>query len=145
MPIRPENKALYPKDWKQIRARIQERAGDKCELCGVKNHAWGYRDKDGVFSDISNYGSLQLVENGVVVKISAEVNRINQARLVSNLGYKIIRIICTVMHLNHDPRDNRDENLKFGCQKCHNNYDKDFRAENRKKNKLLKPNAEAVK
>lgn len=31
MPIRPENRARYPKDWKQIRARILERAGNRCE------------------------------------------------------------------------------------------------------------------
>lgn len=39
MPISPENKARYPKDWKQIRERIRTRAGDKCEWCGVANHA----------------------------------------------------------------------------------------------------------
>jgi hypothetical protein len=31
MPIRPENKARYPKDWKVITAGIRERAGDQCE------------------------------------------------------------------------------------------------------------------
>ncbi len=37
MPIRPENKARYPSDWKAISRRIRERAGDKCEACGVEN------------------------------------------------------------------------------------------------------------
>jgi hypothetical protein len=32
MPIRPENKARYPKDWKQISLRIRERAGWRCEF-----------------------------------------------------------------------------------------------------------------
>ena len=31
MPIRPENKARYPKDWRQISVRIRERAGNRCE------------------------------------------------------------------------------------------------------------------
>ena len=31
MPIKPENRARYPKDWKQIRERILERAGNACE------------------------------------------------------------------------------------------------------------------
>lgn len=31
MPIKPENAARYPKHWKQIRARILERAGNACE------------------------------------------------------------------------------------------------------------------
>ena len=37
MPIRAENKARYPKDWRAISARIRERAGNKCEGCGVAN------------------------------------------------------------------------------------------------------------
>ena len=31
MPIKPENRARYPKDWREIRARILDRAGDRCE------------------------------------------------------------------------------------------------------------------
>lgn len=30
----------YPPDWKQRRARILKRAGNKCEDCGVKNHSY---------------------------------------------------------------------------------------------------------
>lgn len=39
MPIRPENKARYPKDWKQISLRIRERAGWRCEYVDAN----GYR------------------------------------------------------------------------------------------------------
>lgn len=39
MPIRPENKARYPKDWKQISQRIRfERAENKCKQCGAENY-----------------------------------------------------------------------------------------------------------
>lgn len=31
MPIKPENKARYPKEWPQIRERIKTRSGNKCE------------------------------------------------------------------------------------------------------------------
>lgn len=31
MPIRPENRARYPKDWKSISLRVRERAGNRCE------------------------------------------------------------------------------------------------------------------
>lgn len=35
MPIRPENRARYPKDWKAISLRIRfERAGGRCECTG---------------------------------------------------------------------------------------------------------------
>lgn len=46
MPIRPENKKRYPKNWKQIRQQILERAGNKCEFCGVENHTLRYRGTD---------------------------------------------------------------------------------------------------
>jgi len=39
VPIKPENLARYPKDWKQIRSRILERAQNRCEQCGVENGA----------------------------------------------------------------------------------------------------------
>ncbi|MDO5329029.1 MAG: HNH endonuclease signature motif containing protein [Coriobacteriia bacterium] len=44
MPILKENRHRYPKNWKQIRADILERAGNKCEFCGIENHSinsWG--------------------------------------------------------------------------------------------------------
>lgn len=31
MPIRPENRARYPKDWRQIVERIRARSGNHCE------------------------------------------------------------------------------------------------------------------
>lgn len=31
MPIAPENRARYPKDWKAIVERVRERSGDRCE------------------------------------------------------------------------------------------------------------------
>ncbi len=33
MPIRPENRARYPKDWKAISLSIRERARWRCEWC----------------------------------------------------------------------------------------------------------------
>jgi len=31
MPVKPENRARYPKDWRQIVASIRERSGNRCE------------------------------------------------------------------------------------------------------------------
>ena len=42
------------------------------------------------------------------------------------------RVVLTTAHLNHDPSDYRDENLKALCQACHNRYDAAKRAANRK-------------
>lgn len=50
MPIRPENKKRYPKNWKQIRASILQRAGNCCEFCGVENYSRiEKRDDEGRF------------------------------------------------------------------------------------------------
>jgi 5-methylcytosine-specific restriction endonuclease McrA len=37
MPIRVENRALYPADWKAISRAIRDRAGNVCEQCGAIN------------------------------------------------------------------------------------------------------------
>lgn len=37
MPIRPENKSRYPKDWKQISLQVRVAAGNRCEVCGAEN------------------------------------------------------------------------------------------------------------
>ena len=47
MPIRSENKDRYPKNWKQIREHILERAGNRCECCGVENHTYRLNPKTG--------------------------------------------------------------------------------------------------
>lgn len=47
MPIKPENKKRYPKNWKQISEYIRfNRAQNKCEVCGVPNYAIGYRHNE---------------------------------------------------------------------------------------------------
>lgn len=111
MPIKAENKKLYPKNWKEIRQRILERAGNKCEFCGVENHAVGYRNKDGEF-----------VES---IGIQQEADELD--------GEKLFKIVLTVAHLDHDPTNNDLSNLRALCQKCHNNYDKEHRKETRKR------------
>lgn len=47
MPIKPENKHRYPKNWKQIRADILARANNRCEFCGIENYAYRLNPKTG--------------------------------------------------------------------------------------------------
>lgn len=122
MPIKPENKKLYPKNWKQISEYIRfERAKNKCEVCGVENYAMGYRVK-GKFHTVKeceesmdNYGE-DLLEDIPMEQMP-------------------IKIILTVAHLDHNPENNDLKNLKAMCQKCHNNYDIGHRKETRKKSR----------
>lgn len=39
-------------------------------------------------------------------------------------------VVLTVAHLNHDPRDNRPDNLRAWCQRCHLHHDREHHATN---------------
>lgn len=103
MPIRPENKARYPRDWKTVVVpRIAKRSGNRCECtgqCGI-NHGLT-PESDGV--------RCQARHGGVI----------DDSLAVEDWRY----VVLTVMHLNHQPEDCSDKNLLHGCQGCHNRYD----------------------
>ena len=48
------------------------------------------------------------------------------------------KVVLTVAHLNHDPMDCRDENLKALCQRCHLTYDAKHHAKNAAKTRYHK-------
>lgn len=97
----------YPPNWKtEIRPAILKRANDCCEFCGVRNGTTVYRQR-------------------------AKRNR-GQSSSYTNITST--KIVLTVAHLNHDVTDNRPENLRALCQKCHLDYDKEHHRETRKKN-----------
>lgn len=104
-PIRPENRARYPRDWKQIRAQILLRAGNRCEClgeCGLHR---------------TNPGPRRCEE------------RHDQPAEWANGN-----VVLTIAHLNHTPEDNRPENLKAMCQRCHLRYDGPHHAQSRRDN-----------
>ena len=43
------------------------------------------------------------------------------------------KVVLTVAHLDHDTANNSFFNLKAMCQKCHNNYDSQYRRQNRRR------------
>lgn len=118
MPIKPENAHRYPPDWPQIVERIKRRAGNRCEQCGVANHALGGRLRDGTFlrAEAKEERMLGLAwpSAGEHWWCSGEGRR---------EWLRIIRIVLTVAHLNHEPEDCRDENLRALCQRCHLRHD----------------------
>jgi 5-methylcytosine-specific restriction endonuclease McrA len=114
MPIKPENKKLYPKNWKEIREKILKRANNCCEFCGLPNHIEGYRTFNGKFISCNDVQFLRKKQ-----------------------PFKKIKIVLTIAHLDHNPQNNEPSNLRALCQKCHNNYDIEHRKETRRKTKLL--------
>ena len=109
MPIRPENKARYPKDWKDISQRIRKRAKRRCECygeCGID-----HRDEMATTHgpEYANY------ERNWPDRCSA---RNHEAHPLTGS-----KVILTVAHLDHTPENCDDDNLKAMCQRCHNRYD----------------------
>lgn len=105
MPIRPSERARYPKDWKAISVRIRERSATidapegRCECmgeCGL--HEWG--------RCVEVQGKPAFFAKG--------------------------KIVLTVAHLDHTPENCGDENLKAMCQRCHLRYDREHHAETAK-------------
>ena len=114
MPIRPENKHRYPADWRKVRGRILDRAGHRCEWCGVPNYAIGGRLSDG-----SCLTALGVPKPGEWAPCG---NGSTTERL------RIIRIVLTIAHLDHQPENCDRENLRALCQQCHIRYDEPMKA-----------------
>ncbi len=99
MPIKPENKARYPKEWRAISFRIRfERAEGRCEF------------------------------------IERETGLRCEARHGQPHPFTKSIVVLTTAHLDHQPENCDDENLRAGCQRCHLRYDAEHHSANRKAN-----------
>jgi len=111
----PIDYSKYPKDWKtRIRPDILRRAKNRCEFCLVKNYSLIHRYGTGL-------NDWEYWPEGM------------ESEAWSIDGKKAIKVVLTIMHLDHDITNNCYSNLAAGCQKCHNKYDAPYRAKNRKK------------
>lgn len=100
MPVKPENKARYPANWEAIREQILERAGHRCEWCGIPNHVYRRNRDDTWTEDPLQADTWTTVDEEAVAYI-----------------------VLTVAHLDHQPENNDPRNLRALCQRCHNRYD----------------------
>lgn len=117
----------YPKDWKTvIRPRILERANNCCEFCTknnqkVRNRTLGFRGENDAWNEIE-------------VSMQGDVD----AEDAQDMGYKLIQIVLTIAHIDHDITNNSDDNLAALCQRCHNRLDIKDRVKNRKETLRIK-------
>ncbi len=112
MPIRPEWRHLFQgPEWAAIRARILERAGNRCEQCGKPNYVKLQVMRGGYWFDAATNAWRDC---------TGESNAFCWPDLRPHRHRTIytVRCVLTVAHLNHDPRDNHDENLRALCQHC---------------------------
>lgn len=120
MPIKPENRNRYPKNWPQIRSAILERAGNTCEKCKVPNRT---RIARGAGKDEGTY----MLDSADV--FCAETGaHLGQCR---HSDYELARmtdVVLTIAHLDHVPENCEPENLRAWCQRCHLRYDAEHHA-----------------
>lgn len=108
-PIRLSEQARYPSDWLVIRARILARADNRCEFlradgsrCNAPNHERIARS----VKDPERWWPL----------VEAE-------QFMPWESWRLVLVVLTVAHLNHQPEDCGDDNLRAGCQLHHLRYD----------------------
>lgn len=124
LPIRPEDKARYPADWKEISLRVREEAGQKCEWCQKPNGQQIRCLSPGMWLDPE---ALWWRDN-MGWKVPGE-------RAPALTEGKVIKVILTVAHLDHQPENCKRGNLRALCQSCHLTYDAAHHAETRRKTK----------
>lgn len=115
----PMDRSLYPHDWDVIAKEVKNRANWHCEECGLAHGAviirdslrpseYQHQDSSGVWIDMDG---LPLLESEVWLAPA-------------------IKVVITVHHIGtdkpdgtpgdpYDKMDNRPENLKALCQRCH--------------------------
>jgi hypothetical protein len=126
MPIRPSERARYPKDWKAIRAAILERADNRCECTGQCRSA------------CSVGGRTCNVPNGKIIRRFVDEPWVwvpESCRPLDRLTGPI-RIVLTIAHLDHTPENNDPSNLRAMCQRCHLAYDAKHHAQNARRTRF---------
>lgn len=88
MPVKPENRARYPKDWKIISRRIRDRAGNRCE------------GSPGVYPDCrAENGKPHPVTGSVVVLTVAHLDHVPE-----NCADENLMAMCQRCHLTYDAK-----------------------------------------
>jgi hypothetical protein len=128
MPIAPENRWLYPIDWRELSQLIRfGRAKGRCERCSrphgaevvthLGNGTWWDAERE-VWRDGRGRRVRGLPR--------PEVMEASQPWL-AGLGPKpqlpVTRVVLASAHLDHDPGHNRSRNLAALCQRCHMLHD----------------------
>lgn len=112
MPIRRTWRHHYQGEhWQAIRRRIHERAGGKCENCAKPDRASILVTRGGYWRDTSGAKPVWRGDNG------------DQARPPHAWVQYTIRVVLMVAHLDHDPENNSEANLRLLCQHCHLKHD----------------------
>lgn len=108
MPIKPENRARYPKNWREVSLAIRERAGWRCECEGECGRAHYVPD-----------AVVNMVRDGLTPDTRCGAEQQWPHPVTGST------VVLTVAHLDHQPEHCAPENLKAMCQRCHLAYDRE--------------------
>jgi hypothetical protein len=116
MPIAPENRWLYPIDWRELSGLIRfGRAKGCCERCGRPHGREVLHLGDGTW---------WLPPPEALEAREPALEGLGPVRALL-----LTRVVLASCHLDHDPGNNRPRNLAALCQRCHMLHD---RAEHRR-------------
>ena len=109
MPIRPENRWLYPIDWRQLSLTVRfDRAGARCEHCARPHMRRVAHLGDGRWWDAdakcwrSTRGKRIAIKGGFALA-----------------AVRTTYVVLACAHLDHDPGNSSPANLAALCQRCH--------------------------
>lgn len=109
----------YPKNWRAIREGVRLRTNNQCAQCRAPNGEAIVRADD---------GRTYMLPDGQVFDAANGTPR-GYAR-GSEYDGRLVRVVLTVAHLDHDETNNDPDNLAALCQKCHLAHD---RADNQRR------------
>lgn len=128
MPIKPENKARYPAEWPEIRKRILARAHYRCEWpgCRARHHSvgsWSQRHTgEWVFKPTGGNRTHDQAGRGELpFRQAAELAAHNNIWVEFE---RLTVVVLTIAHLDHQPENCADDNLRAWCQRHHLSYDR---------------------
>ncbi|RYD24470.1 MAG: hypothetical protein EOP89_11380 [Lysobacteraceae bacterium] len=113
MPIRSENRWLYPIDWVQLSNAIRfDRAGSRCERC-ARPH----------LRLVAHLGDGRWWDSEAQVWRSDRGRRIAMCDGFILASVRTTYVVLACAHLDHDPGNNQPANLAALCQRCHMLHD----------------------
>lgn len=138
MPIKPENRRRYPRDWPAIRRQVLERARYRCEWpgCSARHHAVGQWRQAITgrwqWLPLGGNGPCDRAGEGIDYRTDerlsyAEAREFAAANDDPTDRSKMIVIVLTVAHLDHQPENCSLANLQAMCQRHHLAYDQEHR------------------
>ena len=112
MPIRAENRWLYPIDWPELSRLIRfGRAGSRCERCRRPHRRRVAHLGDGRWWDAAA-GCWR-----------SDRGRALGRQPVALASVRTTFVVLACAHLDHDPGNNAAANLAALCQRCHLRHD----------------------